>query len=149
GIRPLMAEEAIGLGEKLQETRRVPQDAGEPHDRELTQRIEQPAAGLGHVFAAEADAFHRRVAEAQLADQVGAVQVAARLAGAEEDSHGFPAFALRRMLPGCRESKVGIYGSDRPSGQATENREKRKPQTTPPSDSLNHRPWYGVFVLAR
>src|SRR5262249_29621120 len=50
--------------------------------------VKQVSARVGHAFAAEADAFDAEAALAKGANQVGTVHVAARLAGADEDSHG-------------------------------------------------------------
>ena len=87
----MMPKEAIGPRKEIEEDMGIRQHAGKPHDREPAQRIQQPASRRRHALAAEADALQLRVPSAQLAHEVGAVQIAARLAGADEDSHGFPA----------------------------------------------------------
>jgi hypothetical protein len=63
------------------------QDARKPHDGELAQGIEEPTPGGGHPLAAEADALDVGAALAQGADQIGPVQVSARLTGADEKVH--------------------------------------------------------------
>ena len=56
----------------------------------LREWVEELAAGRGHAVAAEPAQADRRVERLQFADQVGAVQVATRLAGADEDVHRTP-----------------------------------------------------------
>jgi len=59
-------------------------DHGEDaHDGALGKRVQQFAAGLGHLVAAEAEYLEAGPAAAQFADEVGTVEVAGRLAGAE------------------------------------------------------------------
>jgi hypothetical protein len=53
----------------------------------VRQRKQVPAAGLRHAVAAEADAFEVGAFVAQGADEIGAVDIAARFADAEEDAH--------------------------------------------------------------
>lgn len=87
-VGTLMAKIAIGPRQQTEEGVDVGQDAGEPHDGQPAKGVQQSAPGLGHAFAAEADAFHGRIERPELPDEIAAVNVAARFAGADEDSHG-------------------------------------------------------------
>ena len=77
----------VGLFEQPEEDGQVGDDLEEADQRVLAEGVEQPAAGLGHALAAEALAADAGQPLPQGPDQVRPVQVAARLAGADEQSH--------------------------------------------------------------
>ena len=87
-VGALMAKRAIGLGDQGHELRQHGEDTRQTHHRELRQWEEMPAPRRGHLVAAEADALHIGLKLAQAADEIGAVDVAAGFADAEEDAHG-------------------------------------------------------------
>src|SRR5438876_1155517 len=62
-------------------------DLDEPHHGEVGEPEQESGAGRLHPLAAEAADPDSRRPGLQRADEVGAVQVAARLAGANEDVH--------------------------------------------------------------
>jgi hypothetical protein len=106
GIGPMVTEKAVGAREQVKENVGVGEDAEKPHDSQLTQRIQQPAAGRFHARAAEADTFQIRTALPHFPDEIRAVQVATRFAGAEKDTHGF------RASQECpRLASRGVYSS--------------------------------------
>ena len=79
-IGPGVGEVAIGAAGKIPEVMQFQQDAKEPHQRELGEIFVQFATGRRHPRSAVADEFKIVAAAAELADQVGSVQVAAGLA---------------------------------------------------------------------
>ena len=87
GVGPFVAEDAIGLVREGDELVEVHQDPAEPHHSQLHERIEELRARLFHPGAAEADEFGIRQASPEGLDEVGTVEVAAGLAGGEEESH--------------------------------------------------------------
>jgi hypothetical protein len=87
GVGPLMAEKAIGAANKVEESTRVGQDPGEPHYGQGTEWIEEMTTSLVHALTAETDKFGIGALATQGANEIGAVKVAARLAGTEEDAH--------------------------------------------------------------
>src|SRR5262245_15701132 len=86
-VGPVVAKIAIGLGKKLEELDGIDKDASEPHHRQVGEAIKEARPGLGHVLAAEADALDARVKAPEFTNQVAAVNIAARLAGADENPH--------------------------------------------------------------
>ncbi len=66
----------------------------EPHDGEVDQGIEQLRPGRAHLGSAEADEFRLGNPVAEGCDQIGAMEIAAGLAGRDEESHG-------RVSPPC------------------------------------------------
>ena len=86
----------------------VGQDAADAHDGQAAQRVEQAASGSRHLVAAKADAFDAGARLPQRPQQVGAVQIAARLAGAEENAHEWP------PCPGGRVRLAGNEASENP-----------------------------------
>ena len=97
GVGPFVAKIAIGLEDQPDERHEVQQDVQEPHHRQVDERIEQAGAGLLHVATAEADELGVGNELAERANQVGGVQVAARLTGGDEDSHGINRFLAGRI----------------------------------------------------
>ena len=59
-------------------------DAQKADHSQLAKRVEEMTAGRLHMIAAVTDAFHLGAQPPQGGDQVGAVQIAARLAGADK-----------------------------------------------------------------
>src|SRR5205085_778009 len=89
-VGALGAEVTIGAGQEIEKDMGIGQDTEEPHHRQAAQWVEEPAAGGLHLLTTIADTFHIGMEPAQLADQVGAVEVAARFAGTDENSHWLP-----------------------------------------------------------
>ena len=87
GVRALLAEIAIGSAGQLKESVQVHEHAQKPHHRQRRQILVQRAAGGRHFRPAVSDAFDARPRAAKLANQIRAVQVAARFAGREKDLH--------------------------------------------------------------
>ena len=87
-IGPMLAKVAIRLRNQAHDVRQAGEDLAEAHDRMIAQREQMLAPRRRHPVAAEADAFEGRIKPSQSVDQVGAVNVAAGLADAEEDAHG-------------------------------------------------------------
>ena len=85
GVGPMMAEVLAGPDHQVPELIEVDQDPGEPHHGQGGQIGMQTAAGGGHVRPAVAHRLEPVAAGLQLADQAGAVQIAAGLSGGEED----------------------------------------------------------------
>ena len=81
------SKDAIGQAEDAPEFRHVDEDAEQADQGHLAQRKRQPAAGRRHAFAAEAVDFQARLALPQSVDEIGAVQIAAGFARADEQSH--------------------------------------------------------------
>src|SRR5262249_7596487 len=77
-----------GQPQDAPEGRQRGQDRPKADDGQIAQGVDERAAGLRHALAAEADHLGVRPVLAQGADEVGAVQVAAGVAGAHEDAHG-------------------------------------------------------------
>src|SRR5437870_1159144 len=89
-IWPSVAEIAVGTEKELDEDVGVEEDAQEPHHCQPAERIKQVSAGFFHPFAADADAFEVRPKSPQFADEIGTVQIAARFARGNEDTHRLP-----------------------------------------------------------
>lgn len=74
------------------EFRQHGQDRQDAHECQIRQWVDQFAPGSSHPFPAKSGDGDARFTLTQAADQVGAVKVAAGLAGADEQMHGsFPA----------------------------------------------------------
>ena len=87
-VRLLVTEIAIGPEDQTDERDDVEKHVEEPHDRQVDQRIDQLRPGRAHLRSAKADKFGLGEPRAEGFDQVGAMKVAARLAGRDEESHG-------------------------------------------------------------
>ena len=87
GIGPVVAKVAVGDAGQVQKLAQICQHARDPHDGQAGQIIVQLAAGLGHPRSAKADELGLGRSPADGTNEVGAMQVAARFAGREKDSH--------------------------------------------------------------
>src|SRR5690606_36599334 len=88
GVWPMMAKVAVGSAGEGEELMNVEDDAQHPHHGELGHVGVKLAIGGGHLGTAIADGLQLGILIPELANQVGAVQVAAGLAGREVDLHG-------------------------------------------------------------
>src|SRR5262249_40902652 len=80
GGRAADPEMLLGLVEQAHELPEIAQDPGDPDHREVAQGVEQLTPGGGHSFAAKAGHVQVRDEIAERADEVAAVQIAARFA---------------------------------------------------------------------
>ncbi len=84
----IVAKEAIRPENQADERDDVQQHVQEPHHREIDQRIEQRSAGLRHPGTAITDEPSIGHAGPKRMNQIGGMQIAARLSGRDEDPHG-------------------------------------------------------------
>ncbi len=87
-IGPMRTQEACGPFQQAREKRDAAQDRPQTHEGGLAERIQEVAAGLGHALAAETRDLDSGLPGVQRSNQIGSVQIAARLPGADEQSHG-------------------------------------------------------------
>src|SRR5262249_29181961 len=87
-VRAVVAEVAVGAEQQADEQSQVGVHPQEPHDGQLAERVQELGAGGPQAAAGVADEPGGGAELAQGADQVRPVQVAARLAGADEQVHG-------------------------------------------------------------
>src|SRR6266478_2594862 len=105
-VRPLMSKIAIGSGKKLKEQGCAGKDPREPHHRQLTEWIKQPASRRCHFLPAKSDAVDFRTKVAKDPDQIGPVQVAAGLAGGDKDVHRHPCLVVQKSEVRSQRSEV-------------------------------------------
>ena len=118
-VGSLRAEEAAGLAEQAEEEWGIKEDAQEPHHRQPAEWIKQASAAFFHPFTAEADAFHVRPQSPQFADEVGAVQIAARFARGNEDTHRLPCLLESGQIsrkPSAVARRIALVRRFRPCG---------------------------------
>ncbi len=89
GVRPVVAKIPIRPAGQVQELVQIQQHAGKPHHRQSGQVGMELAADLRHLRAAVADRPNAGTTALQLPNQVGPVQIAARLADREKDRWRF------------------------------------------------------------
>src|SRR5436305_2257767 len=118
-IGPSVAEIAVGTEKEPDEDVGVEEDAQEPHHRQPAEWIKQVSAGFFHPFAAEADAFEVRPKSPQFADEIGAVQIAARFARGNEDTHRLPCLLESGQIsrkPSAVARRIALARRFRPCG---------------------------------
>ena len=123
GVRPLFLKDALRQAEDAPEFRHVDEDAKNTDEGQIAQRIGQSTAGRSHALAAEAVDFQVRLALPQSVDEVGAVEIAAGFARADEQSHEeHPAVGERVRMTETAIQHHGRLPGERRLGQARQRR---------------------------
>ena len=121
GVGAVVAEIAVRAAGQIPELVKIGRDPAEPHDSQFGQVRVQPATGGGHPRPSIANGLEPRASLSQLTNEVRRVQVAAGLAGREEDSqsgmgHAAEYKAKRRKAEGERGEREKGRGGEGEKG---------------------------------
>ena len=135
----MMPKVTIGLGDQVHEEMEPHQNTNKPHNSHTAKRVQQFATRRFHMIAAVADEFQIGTALLQLANEICAVQIAARFTRTKKNTHGVRAYGiveLRNMRKGTCDIyyarlKLSVYRNPR------RNPKRKRGMVLPPSLTLS------------